>query len=153
MVTSTNHLSYGYQHKPPFLYTVNTWCEYKVVTYPVSRGRRNGYVSVIFGFICANIHSIFDLRGSTVSRSRSGIRHMILSPLRSDPSPLPFTCDSTFGVGSFDAHCPKLHSVGSNDAAFLPNGPIDAVWVTSARARSQVDFQKEVCYLRPDILT
>ena len=78
---------------------------------------------------------------------------MILSPLRFDPSPLPFTCDSTFGVGLIDAHCPEQPSVGTNDAVFLPNGRIEAVWVTSGRARSQVDFQKEVCYLRPDILT
>ena len=82
--------AYGYQHKPPLPYTVNTRCEYKVVTYPVSRGRRNGFISVIFGYTRTNIHSIF-CAGSTVSRSRSGIRHMILSPLRFDPFPnLPY---------------------------------------------------------------
>ena len=42
---------------------------------------------------------------------------------------------------------------GVTTPSVLRYSRIDAVWVTSARARSQVDFQKGVCHLRPDILT
>eukprot|EP00966_Prymnesium_polylepis_P298964 6908065-Prymnesium_polylepis.1 len=80
-----------------------------MITRPVSRGRRNVTI------------------GAPRFRDRvpeAGTHDTTDTTFR--PFPTFLTCDSTVGVGLFDEHCPEQHSVGSNDAAFLPNGPIDA---------------------------
>ena len=114
---------------------MNIRCEYKIIVLYLARDRRNIYIYVIFGFTRTLFTVIMVRRFDGFARAFRNPAHDT-----TDTTFRPFltflTCDSTFGVGLIDAHCPELHLVGSKDAVFLPNSRIDAVWVTSARARS-----------------